>query len=162
MTIEEAISHCEEVATERIECKDCVKEHQQLSGWLRELIAYKDTGMKPNDIMELKRTWKASCKCLGFNDKIEESEIVTQKECTKVNDRMDTILHKSCDMCMDKSNDWGEGSAHDFRVDGDGLFYFDSHFGWEGIKINFCPQCGRPLSEDVRVIGGNDEPTDDE
>lgn len=40
-------------------------------------------------------------------------------------------------------------SAHEFRIDGDSILYNDSHYGWEGVKIKFCPFCGRPLTKEV-------------
>lgn len=62
MTIDEAIKHCEEVAeeqdmkagfetdyqtytmseTERERCRECAKEHRQLSEWLRELKIHRE------------------------------------------------------------------------------------------------------------------------
>lgn len=68
---------------------------------------------------------------------------------------------EGCEMCRTKAN-WADGGAHDFRIDGDTLYYFDVQLGWEGIEINFCPFCGRPLTEEAwsaleRRIGGNDE-----
>ena len=53
MTLEEAIKHCEEVATRKdieaeehnprytgliMECKECASEHRQLAEWLKELL----------------------------------------------------------------------------------------------------------------------------
>lgn len=57
---------------------------------------------------------------------------------------------KGCDMCMTEyaPEDWRDGGAHDFRVEGNTLYYFDSHAGWEGIKIRYCPNCG------ARIDGG--------
>lgn len=74
---------------------------------------------------------------------------------------------EGCPICTAEYNpkDWGEGSAHDFRIKEDVLYYFDAQFGWEGIAIKFCPACGRPLTEEAwaemeRRIGGNNEATD--
>lgn len=77
--------------------------------------------------------------------------------------KLDRSLLEGCEMCR---TEWStascsEGGAHDFRVDGDSLFYFDECYGWEGIKIKYCPFCGRPLTEEAlaeleRKIGGND------
>ena len=54
---------------------------------------------------------------------------------------------KGCGFCRTEHTDWGEGGAHDFRIHGDTLSYFDHVFGWEGVKVRFCPICGRPLPE---------------
>lgn len=52
---------------------------------------------------------------------------------------------KGCPTCQAKHEDWSCGGAHDVRVHGDTLLYFDHVFGWEGVKIAFCPMCGRDL-----------------
>ena len=54
---------------------------------------------------------------------------------------------EGCDMCMTEYDreDWRDGGGHDFRVDGGALYYFDSHAGWEGMAIRYCPACGRKL-----------------
>lgn len=54
---------------------------------------------------------------------------------------------KGCESCCTEHTDWGEGGAHDFRIHGDTLSYFDHAFGWEGVNIRFCPMCGRMLTE---------------
>lgn len=43
MTIDEAITHCIEVAEQNEDqsCKKCANEHRQLAEWLRELEAYR-------------------------------------------------------------------------------------------------------------------------
>ena len=50
-----------------------------------------------------------------------------------------------CKFCNTAYDDWSDGGAHDFRLDGNRLFYFDHTFGWEGIKIKFYPMCGQEL-----------------
>lgn len=74
---------------------------------------------------------------------------------------------EECEMCSIQWNqaDWADGGAHDFRIDSDALFYFDEQFGWEGIKIKYCPFCGRPLTGEARAelerrIGGNNGTAD--
>ena len=57
-------------------------------------------------------------------------------------------------MCQTEytKDDWAEdGGAHDFRINGDSLYYYDDTFGREGIKVHFCPMCGRPLSEAAKT-----------
>lgn len=76
--------------------------------------------------------------------------------------KMDRSRWEGCEMCSTKwsEEDWGEGGAHDFRVDGDTLYFFDTQFGWEGVKSKYCPFCGRPLTEEAwaelerRMSGG--------
>lgn len=63
MTIEEAISHCEDVAagqTEQGECPECAAEHRQLATWLRELMALRARS-KPLD----RSLWKGCQTCKG-------------------------------------------------------------------------------------------------
>ena len=55
-----------------------------------------------------------------------------------------------CKFCTTAHEDWSDGGAHDFRLNGNSLFYFDYVFGWEGIRVNFCPMCGRRLGEEDR------------
>lgn len=79
------------------------------------------------------------------------------------NAKLDRSLWKGCSKCTVSYNreDWKSGAAHEFRIDEDSLFFFDSQRGWEGIKIKFCPYCGKPLTEEAwaeleQRIGGND------
>lgn len=58
-----------------------------------------------------------------------------------------TYRQQGCDFCAGENKDWNNTTAHDFRLNGDGLFYNDYQFGWEGIKVNFCPMCGRRLED---------------
>ena len=62
----------------------------------------------------------------------------------------DDSTHDICEICRAEysKEDWGIGGAHDIRISENGLYYYDSQLGWEGIKINFCPWCGRCLREE--------------
>ena len=53
---------------------------------------------------------------------------------------------KGCEHCNNKELPL-EGGAHDFRILGNAIFYYDATFGWEGTTIERCPWCGRPLEE---------------
>ncbi len=55
---------------------------------------------------------------------------------------------KGCAFCHAEHTEWGEGGAHDFRIDGNILYYFDAQYGWEGTKVCFCPKCGRQLTQE--------------
>lgn len=76
--------------------------------------------------------------------------------------KLDRNRWEGCSMCTAEHNpeDWGKGGAHDFRIKEDGLYYFDAQFGWEGMDIKFCPNCGRPLTDKAwaelerRINGG--------
>lgn len=81
--------------------------------------------------------------------------------------KLDRSRWVGCELCSAtwSKKDWCEGGAHDFRIDGNELLYYDEKFGWEGITIKFCPNCGRPLTEEAwaeleQRIGGNDGTTD--
>lgn len=41
-TLNEAIKHCEEVARNNSDCKECCEEHLQLATWLKELKSYQE------------------------------------------------------------------------------------------------------------------------
>jgi Lar family restriction alleviation protein len=45
MTLDEAIEHCEEVATKN--CSECAEEHKQLANWLRTLKYLKENAVMP-------------------------------------------------------------------------------------------------------------------
>lgn len=58
MDIKEAIQHCREVAagwTERGKCSECAADHSQLSDWLERLVAYMETGLEPETVVQLKQ-----------------------------------------------------------------------------------------------------------
>lgn len=55
---------------------------------------------------------------------------------------------KRCKHCQSDEKIPREGGRHDFRIKGNGLFYYDVLFGWEGVTINFCPWCGRDLTRE--------------
>lgn len=81
--------------------------------------------------------------------------------------KLDRSLWKGCSECTASYNreDWKSGVVHEFRIDEDSLFFFDSQRGWEGIKIKFCPVCGKPLTAQAwaeleQRIGGNNGETD--
>lgn len=50
-----------------------------------------------------------------------------------------------CEYCEDTTLP-RRGGAHDFRVIGKELYFYDSQCGWEGEAINYCPYCGRKLT----------------
>lgn len=79
--------------------------------------------------------------------------------------KLDRSRWKGCEHCdiewepKEFWNDDYEYSSHEFRIDDDSILYHDSKFGWEGVKIKFCPFCGCPLTEEAwevleRKIGG--------
>lgn len=41
MTLEDAIKHAKDITKDIRECASCKMEHEQLAGWLEELLAYK-------------------------------------------------------------------------------------------------------------------------
>ena len=61
--------------------------------------------------------------------------------------RRGKAMSEKCQHCNDNDVITGEGGAHDFRIIGNTIYYYDSNFGWEGEKINCCPWCGRKLQE---------------
>lgn len=53
MELKEAIEHCDEIIKKMDNC-ECRKEHEELKEFLEELQKYRDTGLTPQEIMELK------------------------------------------------------------------------------------------------------------
>lgn len=78
--------------------------------------------------------------------------------------KMDRSRWEGCAECeaVYGEDDWDCAGFHEYRIVDCYLQYFDHQFGWEGVKIKFCPNCGRPLTEEAwseleRKIGGDDE-----
>lgn len=62
--------------------------------------------------------------------------------------QIDREAWEGCEHCKNDSMN-GEGTSHDFRVSEGAIYYYDSEFGWEGVDANYCPWCGRPLTEEA-------------
>lgn len=83
--------------------------------------------------------------------------------------KLDRSRWEGCAECeaVYGEDDWDCAGLHEYRIVDCYLQYFDHQFGWEGVKIKFCPNCGRPLTEEAwaeleRKIGGNNGATDNE
>lgn len=65
-----------------------------------------------------------------------------------------------CEHCKPSKNALDRWGPHQFPIDDGAIYYYDVDDGWEGEEINFCPWCGRPLTEEAwaelerRVCGG--------
>lgn len=87
--------------------------------------------------------------------KIAVAALRTQQTTTN----LDRSRWGECEMCGDGEVNASPG-AHDFVIADDCLFYNDSSYGLEGIRIKYCPACGRPLTEEAwaelerRINGG--------
>ena len=80
----------------------------------------------PNDVI----TWKQICEAVAT-----------------VVSFLPPVQWKGCEHCHDEPfYKWRPG-AHEFRIDGAEIYYYDTDDGWEGEEINFCPWCGRPLRD---------------
>lgn len=53
-----------------------------------------------------------------------------------------------CEHCRG-TNELRYPSAHELVIDGRDIYYHDTDDGWEGVEINFCPWCGRPLTDEA-------------
>ena len=59
MTIDEAIAHAREVAEGcPAENRDCAYQHDKLAEWLVELKAYRETGLKPEEIADFREMYR--------------------------------------------------------------------------------------------------------
>lgn len=59
MTIDEAIEHAREVAEGcPAENRQCAYQHDKLAEWLGELKAYKETGLKPEEIADFREMYR--------------------------------------------------------------------------------------------------------
>ena len=81
----------------------------------------------------------SNCK-MAFSDMCKTCELTVLEN--EQNERS-----KGCEFCRTVyvKGDWADGGAHDFRLDKGVLYYHDAQFGWEGIRVNNCPMCGRRL-----------------
>lgn len=67
MELREAIEHCEEIIEKMNNC-ECRKDHEELKEFLKELQDYEDTGLTPEQIIELKeRDTEYFCKTSMFD-----------------------------------------------------------------------------------------------
>jgi hypothetical protein len=110
--------------------EEAVRQMEMLQAKLEQARAERDAAVK-----ELQKT-----KSVAF--KAETSNGLCSGKLTTP-----TYRQQGCDFCAGENKDWNNTTAHDFRLNGDGLFYNDYQFGWEGIKVNFCPMCGRRLED---------------
>lgn len=54
-----------------------------------------------------------------------------------------------CEHCKPHENALDRWGPHQFPIDDGAIYYYDVDDGWEGEEINFCPWCGRPLTEEA-------------
>lgn len=76
MTLDEAIEHCEEVATKN--CSECAEEHKQLANWLRTLKCLEENAIMP---IHKKQDWLDIAEHYGIKQipvAIEEMAELTQ------------------------------------------------------------------------------------
>lgn len=74
--------------------------------------------------------------------------------------KIDREKWEPCEHCKPSKNALDRWGPHQFPIDDGAIYYYDVDDGWEGEEINFCPWCGRPLTEEAwaelerRVCGG--------
>lgn len=61
--------------------------------------------------------------------------------------RLDRSAWEPCEHCKSSKNPLDRWGPHQFPIDGNEIYCYDTDDGWEGEEINFCPHCGRPLTE---------------
>lgn len=80
---------------------------------------------------------------------------------------IDREAWEPCECCKPSENGLDPYGGHYFQIDGKEIYYNDTDDGWEGEEINFCPWCGRPLTEEAwamlekKLNGGKDHETPD-
>ena len=62
---------------------------------------------------------------------------------------IDREAWEPCERCTQKGEKLDRFGAHDFQIDGTEIYFHDTDDGWEGEEINFCPWCGRPLTDEA-------------
>lgn len=61
--------------------------------------------------------------------------------------RLDRSAWEPCEHCKPSKNPLDRWGPHQFLIDGNEIYFYDTDDGWEGEEINFCPWCGRPLTD---------------
>lgn len=61
--------------------------------------------------------------------------------------RLDRSAWEPCEHCKPSKNALDRWGPHQFPIDGNEIYCYDADDGWEGEEINFCPWCGRPLTD---------------
>lgn len=74
--------------------------------------------------------------------------------------RLDRSAWEPCEHCKPSEYPPDYYGPHNFPLVGAEIYFYDTDDGWEGEEINFCPWCGRPLTDEAvkeferRVYGG--------
>lgn len=88
-----------------------------------------------------------------FRPVVDETDPMDWSRVQQTTAKLDRSRWEGCPMCTAHYTkyDWNtyDVGAHEFRVSGSSLMYCDQLYGWEGIGIHFCPNCGRPLTEEA-------------
>lgn len=61
--------------------------------------------------------------------------------------RFDRSAWEPCEHCKPSKNPLDRWGPHQFPIDGNEIYCYDTDEGWEGEEINFCPWCSRPLTD---------------
>ena len=61
--------------------------------------------------------------------------------------RLDRSAWEPCEHCKPSKNPLDRWGPHQFPIDGNEIYCYDTDDGWEGEEINFCPWCSRPLTD---------------
>lgn len=61
--------------------------------------------------------------------------------------RLDRSAWEPCERCKPSKNALDRWGPHQFPIDGNEIYCYDTDDGWEGEEINFCPWCSRPLTD---------------
>lgn len=61
--------------------------------------------------------------------------------------RLDRSAWEPCEHCKPSKNPLDRWGHHQFPIDGNEIYCYDTDDGWECEEINFCPWCGRPLTD---------------
>lgn len=84
MTLEEAIKHCDEVASNNETCEECVADHEQLKTWLIDLKSLRTYYDKALDTLaekcECESCWCKDCKVKCTDEDCYDS---WKKECKR-------------------------------------------------------------------------------
>lgn len=61
--------------------------------------------------------------------------------------RLDRSAWEPCEHCQPSEYPPDYYGPHNFPIVDAEIYFYDTDDGWEGEEINFCPWCGRPLTD---------------
>ncbi len=82
----------------------------------------------------------------GWSGELIRSTVADMEDAAE-HTHLDRSAWEPCEHCKPSKNPLDRWVPHQFQIDGNEIYCYDTDDGWEGEEINFCPWCGRPLTD---------------